>query len=912
MRRVVEFFLAFFMRFVLWFRYRVVFKGLENLNEKTLNKSGGVLFLPNHPAVFVDPLVVTIGASKKYPIRPMVVEYMYYTPILHSILKFIDALPVPNFTTASNSLKKRKTEKVMRTVVENLRKGQNFLIYPAGKVKLTEREVIGGASGVHQIIQEVPEVNVVLVRVKGLWGSSFSSYYGGKTKPLATTIMHGIKLCFKNLLFFTPRREVIVEFVPAPADFPFQGTRMELNRYLENWYNQPDGLTTQTGDSPGDSLVLVSYSMWGEKYLEPPPKEKAIEEHDIDLAIMPAQLKEKVIQKIAALAEKNPSEISPEQNLAIDLGLDSLDIAELSAFLFDDFDAKGVPVNQLTTVSRVMGIAARQVTLKVDEDENLIDLSRWKQPLPRKKMEIGPGDTIAEVFLNVSQQMGNHLACGDVRAGVLTYQQLRMRAILLAAYISKLPGKYIGILLPASVAVNVIVLAAEIAGKIPLMVNWTAGTRHLESIVKLSQVEVVLSSWTFLDKLENTDLDGIEEKLIMLEDIRREFSVWDKIKASILTRRSTKTILKAFNSSLPQKGDPAVLLFTSGTESLPKGVPLSHENILSQLRAISNFIDVYSDDVLFGFLPPFHAFGFSISTLLPLLLGIKLASSPDPTDGRRLAQEMEKWGVTLVCGAPTFLKGLFKAATPEQVASLRLCVTGAEKAPPDLFKMLENFGKMDCIIEGYGITECSPVLTANPVIGLHAGVGLPLPGVELCIVHPETMVNLPLGEQGLILVRGSNVFSGYLNKDTASPFIEHEGKTWYGTGDLGYLNKNGYLIISGRLKRFIKIGGEMISLGSIEDVLLEQISQHQILMASESPPLAISAKEISGAERTKIVLFTCNPITLDEVNDILRKAGFSNLVRISQVIELDELPLMGSGKINYRALESEYLNKEKS
>lgn len=904
MRKVVEFVFALIMSWILWFRYRIVYKGLENLNKETLNKPGGVLFLPNHPTVFVDPIAVTLGAWKKFPIRPMVVEYMYYTPILHPIFKFLDALPVPNFTVSSNSLKRKKTEKVMETVIDCLRKKQNFLIYPAGKVKLQAREIISG-SGVHQIIEAVPEANIVLVRTKGLWGSSFSAYQGGKAKPMFPTIMYGIKCCLKNLIFFTPRREVIIEFVPAPADFPFKGSRQELNHYLEEWYNRPDGLTPQEGKSPGDSLVLVSYSMWGEKYLEAPKEKNGIEE--INLAAISNDIKTKVIQKVSELAGKSTEMITPEQHLASDLGLDSLDIAELSGFLHDDFDIKGVPVNQLTTVASVMAIAAKQIVCIEESEEEEADVSRWKQPVKRTKLTIAPGNTIAEVFLNNSQRMGKSIACGDTRFGVLDYKELRTRVLLLAERIRHLPGKYIGILLPASVAANVLMLAVEVAGKIPLMVNWTVGPRHLESVVKLSGVQVVISSWAFLDKLENVDLSGIEDQLIMLEDMKREFTLWDKLRAALRSRRSTESLLKTFNLEKQDKSDPAVLLFTSGTENLPKGVPLSHENILSNLRAISSVIEFYSDDVLFGILPPFHAFGFSVSSFLGLLSGLKIASSPDPTDGKRLAHGVEKWGVTLLCGAPTFLKGLFKAATPEQVATLRLCVTGAEKAPPELFKLIEDLGKPNALIEGYGITECSPVLTVNPAIGDHRGVGQALVGVELCIVHQETFQNIPVGSQGMILARGPSIFHGYINSDVASPFVEHDGKTWYKTGDLGFLDAEGYLTISGRQKRFVKIGGEMISLSSIEDSLLKLLLEQEGGSVQDGPSLAISATEDPNGDKSKIVLFSCFPTTTDFANRVLKEAGFSNLVRISSVIQLKEIPLMGSGKINYRVLEAEYL-----
>ena len=172
-RYFIALILLYLMRFTLWFRYRVTIKGVENLNDNTLAKPGGILFLPNHPTVFVDPTLVTLAIWKKYPIRPMIVEYMYYTPIVHAFMKFMNALPVPNFVSSSNSLKKRKVDEAMEAVISGLKSKENFLIYPAGKVKHQAREIIG-ASGVHRIIQAVPEANVVLVRTTGLWGSSFS------------------------------------------------------------------------------------------------------------------------------------------------------------------------------------------------------------------------------------------------------------------------------------------------------------------------------------------------------------------------------------------------------------------------------------------------------------------------------------------------------------------------------------------------------------------------------------------------------------------------------------------------------------------------------------------------------------------------------------------------------------------
>lgn len=905
MKKVVEYFIAYLMKFILWFRYRIQVVGLEKLTPQTLNRSGGVLFLPNHPSYYIDPIVATLAVFPTFPIRPMIVEYMYYVPFIHGLMRFMNALPMPNFVSSSNSLKRKKSEKVIQTVIDDLKGGQNFLIYPAGKVKHEAYETIGGASAVQRILTEAPEANVVLVRIKGLWGSSFSRALTNAAPPLSSVLVEALKVILKNLIFFTPRREIIVELVPAPADFPRQASRMEINKYLEGWYNQPDGLTEQKGALPGDSLMLISYSMWSDQYI---PLCQSTDSVDREIAVedIPKVVKEKVYRKLAELKECDLATIRPEMTLASDLGLDSLDTADLVTFLNDQFDLTGVPASELTTVGKVLAIASKQIVCQEVLEDEKGDMSKWVPPIENQRVFIAPGDTIAEVFLNQCERGGKNIACADGRMGIQTYSQLKLRSILIAEYLRKLPGKYIGIMLPASVAANLLVLACELAGKVPLMVNWTVGPRHLESVVKLSHVQVVISSWAFIDRLENVDLTGVDDRMLMLEDVVRELTIRDKLKAFFRSKCSTKTILKIFGVDQLGKDSEAVLLFTSGTESMPKGVPLSNNNVLSNLRAALTFQEAFSDDVIFGILPPFHSFGFTVSGILGLLSGARVFYSPDPVDGKRLANGFAKWGVTIMCGAPTFIKGMLKAATREQLLSMRLCVTGAEKAPPELFEQLRNFGKPDCLVEAYGITECSPGLTMNPVGGHSKGVGVALPGVELLVVHPETEAILPLGQRGLILARGPNVFNGYLNPGISSPFTTVNGKRWYKTGDLGFLDEEGILTISGRMKRFIKMGGEMVSLASIEDALLQMAPSKKWPMSEEGPTLAICAKETTG-EKTRIFLFSCFELSLDEVNYSLKEAGFSNLVKVSAVTKLAEIPIMGTGKINYRQLESEFL-----
>lgn len=901
MRKFLALALLYFMRFTLWFRYRVTIKGLDQINPSVLNKPGGVLFLPNHPTIFVDPTLIALAVWKKYPIRPVIVEYMYYTPIIHTIMRFMNALPIPNFVASSNSLKKKWADNVFEKVIEDLQHKENFLIYPAGKTKHQAREIIS-ASGVHRIIQSTPDVNVVLVRTTGLWGSRFSRALtaGHAAPPMFETIFWGMKKVLKNLLFFTPRRHVTLEFEPVGPDFPYQGSRLEMNRYLEKWYNRPDGIIPTKEKEPGESLYLVSYSMWKEELPEVKSRDKI--ENEIDISKIPLAIQEKVKQKLTEMTHVPSDKIELDMDLAGDLGLDSLDNAELITFLDDQYDVTGVPVHELTSVEKLMALAAKEATFGETVEEEKINLDQWNQPRLHQKASIAPGKTIPEVFLNCCQKMGKAAACGDSGAGILTYADAKLRVLLLAEYIRNLPGTYIGILLPSSAAAYLTILACQLAGKVPLLINWTVGPRHLESVVALSQVQVILSSWAFLDRLDNVDLNGIEDLIVMLEDVKRKFTLKDKLKAYVRSKRGTQALLSAFNIQGMNPDTQAALLFTSGTENMPKGVPLTHENILSNQRGGVKEVGLLEDDILLGILPPFHAFGFTLSGLLPLLCGIRVAYYPDPTDGKGLARATERWKATLICGAPTFLKGIFKNAEPEQLKTLRLCFTGAEKAPAELFQMV-NALQHCSLLEGYGITECSPIITVNMTGDQTKGVGKALQDIELCVVHLDTHQPLAQGQQGLILTKGPNVFKGYLNKGISSPFITVNGEQWYSTGDLGYLDSEGFLILSGRLKRFIKVGGEMISLAAIEDALQKTIGK-KLGVAQEGPILAVCAKEDAG-EKTKIFVFTTFSTSIEEVNRSLKESGFSNLVKVFKVQQLAEIPLMGSGKIHYRSLEAQ-------
>lgn len=899
---------VYFYWSVLHLRYSINIKGLSKLNKKHLKKKGGVLFLPNHPAEVIDPSVVVLSLFPKFSIRPLVIEYMYYMPIINKLMKFVKAIPIPNFESSNNSYKRKNYQKSMKSVVHGLMNKENILLYPAGRLKLSQYENIGNIEAIHWILEQAPETNVVLVRVKGLWGSMFSRALEGRVPPLFPTLKKAFKILLKNLIFFTPRRKVVIEFEPAPEDFPYGKGRDAINRWLENWYNRPDGLSDQEGEYPGETLQLVSYSRW-RKELPEPMAMKVEKEKAVSLKTIPKDVQDKVLEFLADLAEMDRSEIKPKMTLHENLGLDSLDISQIAAFLKEKFKVGAVPAIELTTVGKIMQIASGEIEIEKEIDEVEVDLEKWKPQGEQKRIYTEKGDTFQEVFLNISEKMGNAPAVADNRSGILSYKRMRIGVVLLAERIRKMDGKYIGIMLPASAGAFIVLLACQMAGKIPLMINWTVGPKHLKAVREATGVKTVLTSWFFLERLNQVDLDGVDDILQLLEGIKLEVSPTEKIRAALLSKKSTDAIRKHFKVEKQTKHDTALLLFTSGTEALPKGVPLSHNNILSNHRAAVEVIPLYSDDAVFSFLPPFHSFGSAITGLLGLMAGARTAYFPDPTDGEELVRNFDKWKCTVMAGAPTFVKGMLKAADDTHLKTLRVCFTGAEKTPKELVEAMNRRGKEGVIVEGYGITECSPIISCNIPGKPLQGVGKPLPGVEVCIIHTETHEPVHIGKEGIILARGPNVFGGYLDPNQKSPFVVHDNQKWYDTGDIGYLDEEGHLFISGRLKRFIKVGGEMISLLAIESVLNEAADERGWEVKQDAPSLGIIAKE-NGEDKPKIYLITTFSVSLEEVNKVLKEKGLAQLIKISKIIEIDDIPVMGTGKIAYRKLEDEYFSEK--
>jgi long-chain-fatty-acid--[acyl-carrier-protein] ligase len=315
------------------------------------------------------------------------------------------------------------------------------------------------------------------------------------------------------------------------------------------------------------------------------------------------------------------------------------------------------------------------------------------------------------------------------------------------------------------------------------------------------------------------------------------------------------------------------------------------------MRDVIAAVHLGAGDRMLGMLPPFHSFGLNCTMLLPLCAGLPVAFHPNPTDSAVLARLIEAYGITLLVGTPTFLNGILRAATDAHLRSLRLVVAGAEKCPAHVYETLARRFPQVTVLEGYGITECSPVVSlSDPAAPRPGTIGRVLPSFSYALQDLETGGRAAPGKAGMLLVRGPCVFGGYLRYDGPSPFVDFEGGSWYRTGDLVSESADGILTFVGRLKRFVKLGGEMISLPAIEEVL-----GRSFLRGDEDKPV-LAVESTPHDLNPELVLFTTLDLSREAANRALKEAGLSALHNLRRVVRVDAIPLLGTGKADYRAL----------
>ena len=892
------------VRVILKVRYKIEVRGLE----KVLPLQGsypGVLFLPNHPAE-IDPVILMSILGPYFFPRSVVVEHFYYLKWFKKVLDFSRVVPIPSLEEEAGIWKKKQLAQGMIKIQKEMEAGESYLIYPAGKLKRTGLEKIGGASFVHALLQNHPNIPAILVRTTGLWGSSFSYYGKSKSPDFGTTLAQGFKTLLKGCIFFLPRRKVLVEFEVC-ENLPLEEDRLTFNRSLESWYNR----YPEKGE---ERVSLVPYSLFKIRCKDPLEDKKAIFEEDA--IIVSEKIQSEVFLYLSTVSKIPKEKIQQNSSLAFDLGLDSLDIAEVHAFLDKNYDAGDVPLSSLQKVSDLLrAILEKENNTSLAKQEEQKNIPLFFQRKKRKPLNLSEAKVIPEVFLDSCDRMGSLIACADASSGALSYRQCKRAALILAEKFSLFSGQKVAILLPSSVGAYLSILALLLVGKVPVMLNWTAGRNGLTQAKKLGGFDVTITSKKFLNKIYLEALGDVEETFVFLEDLKEDLSLKIKLKGLLESFFSAKTLMKRLSISK----DPskiAVVLFTSGTESIPKAVPLTHKNLLANQRGALTVSGLLKTDSLHGVLPPFHSFGFSLTGLFPLLSGLKVFYAPDPTNGHGMASDIHKMKLSVICLAPSFMRNLFSSASLEQLHSLRLIISGAEKPSPELPIFVKERLPLAAWREGYGITECSPIVSLQPKSSEPKGVGQLLPGIEICVIDP---ISLEEKVEGELCIRGPNVFEGYLD-GSSNPFIEIRGKKWYRSGDLGRVDEEGNLYLIDRLKRTVKIGGEMISLGAVEQELLHAAKERMWYTSSqpESPTDSLVSPSLVViailSEKPELILITTLTISVEEVNRALRERGVSRIIKISRVVTLPEIPLMGTGKVNYRELEEKircmYVSKD--
>lgn len=487
----------------------------------------------------------------------------------------------------------------------------------------------------------------------------------------------------------------------------------------------------------------------------------------------------------------------------------------------------------------------------------------------------------------------NTIVLEDIRRHPLTYQQLLTRTVALGQKFMHCTRRheYTGVLMSNNSDTIIAFMALHYCDHTPAMLNYTMGLQALLQTCRIGRIHTILTSRQFVDKAKLHELvAGLSQQvtLVYLEDLAAAITTLDKLTAWTRTLYIRRHYHAVSGTVDPDK--PALLLFTSGSEGSPKGVVLSHRNLLSNYAQVSCHINYGEQDIIFSCLPLFHSFGLNAGCLMPLFSGCRIFLYPTPLHYRLVPEMVYELGATILFGANTFFRGYARYANPYDFHRLRYAVAGAEKLTEETQKLwMEKFGVR--ILQGYGVTEASPVISVNtPLVGKMGTVGRLMTDVE-CYLEPAEGIE----RGGHLVVKGPNIMLGYLLDGRDEPIspATARGPGWHDTGDIADIDHEGFITILGRAKRFAKIGGEMVSLTAVEDLALNTWPRFN--------HAALNLPDEKKGE--KIILYTSHRhATRRELQEFARRHGIGEFHIPRQVIYLHKLPLLTTGKADYRAL----------
>ena len=511
-------------------------------------------------------------------------------------------------------------------------------------------------------------------------------------------------------------------------------------------------------------------------------------------------------------------------------------------------------------------------------------------------------DLLHTRFIQIAKRRWFSFCMADTTGAELTYGKTLIGSLVLSRWIKQhcAAQSMVGVLLPSSVGGSLANIAVLLAGKVPVNLNFTAGSAAMASAVEQCGIKTILTSKVFLAKANLEKMDG----MVLLEEMRKDFSSVQKLSAALqaFVLPSSCLTRRYFTSQKPN--DLATVIFSSGSTGTPKGVMLSHHNIVSNIEGIRQVIPFTQSDRIMGVLPLFHSFGFTGTLWLPLLADFGVVYHPNPTDAKTIGETVQKYKATLLISTSTFFAGYLRRCTKEEFASLRYVIAGAEKLrEPVAQGYREKYGIT--ILEGYGCTELAPVVSVNINDVLHGNekqighkpgtVGHPLPGVAVKVVDRDSDRPLPPEAEGLLLVRGPNLMLGYLGQPLLTEQALRHG--WYVTGDIAAVDEDGFIRIVDRISRFSKIGGEMVPHMKVEETI-------NGVLGSASAAVTALPDEQRGEKL--VAFYAQNGMSREELWDKLNQSDLPKLwiPKRENLHSIESLPLLGSGKVDLRQIKA--------
>ena len=524
-------------------------------------------------------------------------------------------------------------------------------------------------------------------------------------------------------------------------------------------------------------------------------------------------------------------------------------------------------------------------------------LTNWlRDQMVRQQFEVEMkfgAQNLLSAIAETARQTPGRVILEDATLQALTGRKVMVGADVLAQVLREtvLDGERIGLLLPNVNATPVVILALWWLGKVPAMLNFSSGTPTMLACAELAGLKHIVTSRVFLEraKLKVDDFVKADIKVIYLEEVRARITGPGKFFTLLRHRFDPRPRVH----SLPSASSTAVIVFTSGSEGVPKGVELTHGNILANIRQMLAVTDLTDHDRLFNCLPLFHSFGLTVGTFVPLVRGLYVFLYPSPLHYRVVPSVLYDRDCTVFISTNTFLNGYARTAHPYDYRSLRYLFAAAEKLQETTaLTWSQKYGVR--ILEGYGATECAPCVSLNtPLEPRYGSVGRLMPGLEYRLERVEGVE-----DGGRLFVRGPNVMKGYLNAGSNAKFLALDG--WYDTGDIVSVNDDGYLHVRGRMKRFAKVSGEMVSLTAVEDALAGAFPQYSLRCQ-----VAVVTRPDENKGEVLIAVSNEPKLTLDEIRDAIKAKGLTNLSIPREIKTVKEIPKLGTGKVNHRELEAQ-------